>query len=147
MSLNDKLLDDLKQAMKTRNAARLSCLRMLKTALKNRQVEKGEPLDDREFQAVVSSLVRKGKESVEEFTKAGRLDLAEKESAELEVLHEYLPQQLTPEQIQEAVRETIAELGASGPGDFGKVMKTAMARLAGRAQGKDVSAAAKKLLG
>ena len=125
MSLNEKLLDDLKEAMKSRNAARLSCLRMLKAALKNKQVEKGKPLDDREFQAVVSSLVRKNKESIEEFTRAGRLDLAEKESAELEVLHEYLPQQLTPEQIEAEVQGVIAELGASGPKDLGRVMKTA----------------------
>jgi hypothetical protein len=147
MSLNEKLLDDLKEAMKTKNAPRLSCLRMLKAALKNRQVEKGEPLDDREFEGVVSSMVRKSRESVEEFTKAGRLDLAQKESAEIEILHEYLPEQLTQEQIEEAVKEVIAEVGASGPKDIGRVMKTAMERLAGKAQGKDVNQAAKKLLG
>ncbi len=147
MPLNEKLLDDLKKAMKTKNAPRLSCLRMLKAALKNKQVEKGSPLEDSEFQGVVSSLVRKSRESVEEFTKAGRLDLAQKESAEIEILHEYLPEQLTQEQIEEAVKEVITEAGASGPKDLGRVMKTAMERLAGKAQGKDVNLAAKKLLG
>ncbi len=146
MSLNEKLLDDLKEAMKTKNAARLSCLRMLKAALKNKQVEKGESLDDREFQAVVSSMVRKNRESIEEFTKAGRLDLAQKESAEIEILHEYLPEQLTQEQIEEVVKQVISDVGASGSKDLGRVMKSAMERLAGKAQGKDVNQAAKKLL-
>jgi uncharacterized protein len=146
MSLNEKLLDDLKEAMKTKNAPRLSCLRMLKAALKNKQVEKGSPLDDREFEAVVSSMVRKNTESIEEFTKAGRLDLAQKESAEIEILHQYLPEQLTEEQIEQVVREVITEVGASGPKDLGRVMKSAMERLAGKAQGKDVNQAAKKLL-
>jgi uncharacterized protein len=146
MSLNEKLLDDLKEAMKTKNAPRLSCLRMLKAALKNKQVEKGAPLDDREFEAVVSSMVRKSKESIEEFTKAGRLDLAQKESAEIEILHEFLPEQLTQEQIEHVVKEIISEVGASGHKDIGKVMRSAMERLSGKAQGKDVNQAAKKLL-
>lgn len=146
MSLNEKLLDDLKEAMKTKNAPRLSCLRMLKAALKNKQVEKGAPLDDREFEAVVSSMVRKNKESIEEFTKAGRLDLAQKESAEIEILHEFLPEQFTQEQIEDVVKEIISEVGASGPKDLGKVMRSAMERLSGKAQGKDVNQAAKKLL-
>jgi len=146
MSLNEKLLDDLKEAMKAKDAPRLSCLRMLKAALKNKQVEKRGPLDDREFEAVVSSMVRKGRESVEEFTKAGRLDLARKESAEIEILHQYLPEQLTQEQIEDVVKEVISEVGASGPKDLGKVMKSAMERLGGKAQGKDVNQAAKKLL-
>lgn len=146
MPLNEKLLDDLKDAMKKKDPLRLSCLRMLKTALKNKQVEKMAPLDETEFQAVVSSMVRKCKEAFEEFTKAGRPDLAEKEAAEVEILREYLPAQLTQEQVEKTVAQIIAELGAAGPGDLGKVMKAAMARMAGRAQGNDVSAAAKKLL-
>ena len=146
MSFNEKLLGDLKEAMKAKDATRLSCLRMLKAALKNREVEKMGPLDENEFQTVVSSLVRKCRESIEEFTKAGRPDLAEKESAELEILHQYLPEQLTPDQIEEKTGEIITELGATGIKDLGKVMKAAMARMAGRAQGSDVNAAAKKLL-
>ena len=146
MSFNEKLLGDLKEAMKAKDATRLSCLRMLKAALKNREVEKMAPLDENEFQTVVSSLVRKCRESIEEFTKAGRPDLAEKESAELEILHQYLPEQLTQEQIEEKTREVITELGAAGIKDLGKVMKAAMALMAGRAQGSDVNAAAKKLL-
>ncbi len=146
MSLNERLLDDLKDTMKAKDPLRLSCLRMLKTALKNRQVEKMAPLDEAEFQAVVSSMVRKGKEAFEEFTKAGRLDLAEKEAAEMEIFREYLPEQLAQEQVEKMVGEIIVELGASGPRDLGKVMKAAMARMAGRAQGSDISAAAKKLL-
>jgi len=146
MSFDEKLLRDLKEAMKAKDATRLSCLRMLKAALKNREVEKMGPLDENEFQAVVSSLVRKCRESVEEFTKAGRPDLAEKESVEVEILHQYLPEQLTPDQIEEKTGEIITELGATGIKDLGKVMKAAMARMAGRAQGSDVNAAAKKLL-
>ena len=146
MSLNEKLLDDIKEAMKARDTVRLSCLRMLKTALKNRQVEKRAPLDELEFQAVVSTMVRKGRESVGEFTKAGRLDLAEKESAEIKILQEYMPEQLPPEQTEEIVREVIAELGATGIKDIGRVMKAAMVHIAGRARGNDVNTAAKKLL-
>ena len=96
---------------------------------------------------ILSSLVRKGREAVGEFRKGGREDLAEKEEEEIRILYGYLPQQLTPEEIETQLKEIIAELSAGGPKDLGKVMKAAMARMAGRVQGKEVNEIARKLLG
>lgn len=146
MSLNLKIAEDLKQAMKARDSIRLSCLRMLRAAMKNLQVEKGHELGDDEIQSVISSLIRKGKEAAGEFRSGNREDLAVKEETEIEIFYGYLPQQLTPEQIEANVREVISELSAEGPRDMGKVMKAAMVRMAGRAQGKEVGEIAKKLL-
>ena len=147
MSLNQKIAEDLKQAMKAKDSVRLSCLRLLRTAMKNLQVEKGHELGDEEIQSVISSLIRKGKEAAKEFRAGNREDLAAKEENEIEVLYGYLPEQLTLDQIEENVREIISELDAKSPKDMGGVMKAAMARMAGRAQGKDVSDIARKLLG
>jgi uncharacterized protein YqeY len=147
MSLNQKIAEDLKQAMKAKDSVRLSCLRLLRAAVKNLQVEKGQELDDEEIQSVISSLIRKGKEAAKEFRAGNREDLAVKEENEIEVLYGYLPEQLTLDQIEENVREIISELAAKSPKDMGGVMKAAMARMAGRAQGKDVSDIARKLLG
>lgn len=146
MTLNQKIADDLKEAMKARDSLRLSCLRMLRAALKNLQVEKGHELDEEEIQSVISSMIRKGKEAAGEFRAGGREDLAVKEEQEIEVLYHYLPQQLTPEEVEAVLQEVISELAADGPRDMGKVMKEAMARMAGRAQGKEVSEMAKRLL-
>jgi len=146
MTLNQKISEDLKQAMKSKDGLRLSCLRMLRAAVKNLQVEKGHELDDEEIQSVISSMIRKGKEAAQEFRGGGREDLALKEEQEIEILYAYLPQQLTFEQIEATVRDVILELSAEGPKDMGKVMKTVMARMAGQAQGKDVSDIAKRLL-
>ena len=147
MSLNQKIAEDLKQAMKAKDSVRLSCLRLLRAAVKNLQVEKGHELGDEEIQSVISSLIRKGKEAAKEFRAGNREDLAVKEENEIEVLYGYLPEQLTLDQIEENVREIISELNAKSPKDMGGVMKAAMARMAGRAQGKDVSDIARKLLG
>ncbi len=146
MSLNERIIEDLKSAMKAKDDLRVSCLRMLKTAVKNKQVEKGDTLNDEEIQSVISSLLRKGKESIDEFKKAGREDLVKKEEAEVEILYDYLPEQLSSEKIEETLREIISELSATGPKDLGKVMKVAMARMAGQAQGKEVNEIARKLL-
>jgi len=146
MTLHQKIAEDLKQAMKSKSILRLSCLRMLKTALKNLQVEKGHELGEEEIQSVISSMIRKGKEAAQEFRGGGREDLAAKEEQEIEILYGYLPQQLTPEQIEANVREIISELSAKGPRDMGNVMKAAMVRMAGLAQGKEVIDIAKKLL-
>jgi len=145
MPLNQKIIEDLKVSMKARDEARTSCLRMLKTALKNLQVDKGRELEDEEIQATISSLVRKSKEAVTEFRKGGREDLALKEEKEIEILYGYLPQQLTPEEIEKILSDIIQELSASSK-DLGKVMKAAMARMAGQAQGKQVNEIARKLL-
>ncbi len=146
MSLNDKILEDLKKAMKEKEAVRLSCLRMLKTALKNLQVDKQRELQEEEIQSVISSLIKKGKESATEYRKAGREDLALKEEAEVDIFYGYMPQQLTPEDIETILKEIILELSAEKPSDLGKVMKTAMSRMAGKAQGKEVNEIARRLL-
>ncbi len=146
MSLDDNIVEDLKKAMKEKDTLRLSCLRMLKTALKNLQVEKQRNLKDEEIQGVISSLIKKGKESVKEFRNAGREDLALKEEAEVAIFYDYLPRQLTPEDMEKILREIISELSAEKPSDLGKVMKMAMPRMAGKAQGKEVNEIAKRLL-
>lgn len=147
MSLDQKINEDLKDAIKARDSVRVSCLRMLKSSLKNMQVEKRRKLQDKEIHATISSLIRKGKEAIGEFRKGGREDLALKEEQEIRVFYEYLPQQLTPGEIEEILREIITELSVNSFKDLGKVMKVAMSRMAGQAQGADVSEIARKLLG
>ncbi len=146
MSLNQRITEDLKQAMKAKDSIRLSCLRMARSASKNLQVEKRRELTDEEIQSVFSSLVRRGKEAAKEFRNGNREDLALKEEKEIEIFYEYLPQQLTQEKIEETVRQVIAELAAESPKDMGNVMKAAMARMAGQAQGKEVNEIARRLL-
>ncbi len=147
MSLEEKIAEDLKKAMKEKDAVRLSCMRMLKTALKNLQVNKQRQLKDEEVQGVIFSLIKKGKESATEFRNAGREDIALKEETEVAIFYGYMPQQLTPEEIEKTLRETILELSAEKPSDLGRVMKTAMPRMAGKAQGKEVNEIARRLLG
>lgn len=146
MTLEEKITNDLKAAMKAQDTARTSCLRMLKTALKNRQVEKQDKLKDGEVQEVISSLIKKGKQAAEEFRKGGRDTLAAKEDNEIAIYYKYLPEQVTPEEIEKILKGIIEESGAEGLGDLGKVMKQAMAQMAGKAQGKEVNEIARKLL-
>ena len=122
----------ISDAIRKRDAARLSALRMLKAALVNREVERGHALDDAEARQVVASLVKQRKESIEQFTKGGREDLATKEAAEVIVLEGYLPPAADPAAVERAVADAIAETGASSPKDLGRVMKAAMARLTGQ---------------
>ncbi|RLB10588.1 MAG: GatB/YqeY domain-containing protein [Deltaproteobacteria bacterium] len=145
-SLLNRINKDLKKAMKEKDAVRLSCLRMLKTAIKRLQVEKTRELKDDEIVGIIQSLIKKGKEAVEDFKKGGRNDLAEKEEKEIGIFYEYLPKQLTFQEMEKIVQEVISELKATSIKDLGKVMKKAMARIGGRAQGKDVSEVAKRLL-
>lgn len=147
MTIHQRIADDLKAAIKGKDQTRADCLRMLKTSAKLKQVEIGHELNDSEMQAVISSLVRKGKEAAEEFRKGRREDLALKEEREIAVLMAYLPAQLTPQEIEQEIRRIVSELAPAGPKDLGKVMKAAMARMGGKAQGKDISDIAKKLLG
>ena len=148
MSMNDQVGADITAAMKARDASRLSALRMLKAAVMNKSVEKGRDLDDAEVLQVVASLVKQRRDSIEQFTSAGRTDLVEKETAELTVLQAYLPAAATPEEINAAVAEAIAETGASSAKDMGRVMKAAMARLAGQTvDGKAVNELVRKKLG
>jgi len=146
MSFDEKIVEDLKKAMKAKDALRLSCLRMLKTALKNLQVDKQRKLRDEEIQGVISSLIKKGKESATEFRNAGREELALKEETEVAIFYGYMPRQLTPEDMENTLREIISELSAEKLSDLGKVMKVAMPRMAGKAQGKEVNEIAKRLL-
>ena len=148
MSLNDKVAADITAAMKAKDAARLSALRMLKAAIMNKGVEKGRDLEDAEVQQVVSSLVKQRRDSIEQFGKAGRTDLVDKETSEVAVLEAYLPPAVTAEEIDAAVTAAIAETGASSPKDMGKVMKAVMPKLAGKnADGKVVNEAVRRKLG
>ena len=148
MSLNNKVAADITAAMKNKNAARLSALRMLKAAIMNKGVEKGRDLEDAEILQVVSSLVKQRRDSIEQFTKAGRTDLVEKETGEITVLEAYLPPAATADEIDAAVTAAIAETGASSPKDMGKVMKAVMPMLAGKnADGKAVNEAVRRKLG
>ena len=146
MTLVEQINEDLKSSMKSRDESRLSCLRFLKAALKNKQVEKMGKLEDDEVRSVISSLIRRAKDSIREFKQGGREELAAKEEKEIEILSGYLPKQLGSEEIEGIVRETISELSAQGPKDLGKVMKAAMVKMAGRVQGKEVNEVVKRLL-
>jgi uncharacterized protein len=147
MSLKERIVKDMTAAMKSKEAARLSTLRMVKAAVQNREIEKGEPLTDEELVKALQSLVKQRRDSVEQYEKAGRAELAEKERAEIVVIEEYLPQAATREEIERAVAEAIAETGASSMKEMGAVMKAAQTRLAGRsADGRTVSEVVKSKL-
>ena len=148
MSMNDQVGADIAAAMKARDASRLSALRMLKAAVMNKGVEKGRDLDDAEVLQVIASLVKQRRDSIEQFGKAGRTDLVDKETGEIAVLEAYLPPAATAAEIEAAVSAAIAETGASSPKDMGKVMKAVMPMLAGKnADGKAVSEAVRRKLG
>jgi len=151
MSLKDRITDDMKAAMKAKQAERLSTIRMLLAAIKQREVDERIVLDDTQLVSVVDKLIKQRKDSIAAFRQAGRTDLVDKESAEVTVLEAYLPQRLSAEQIAAAVRAIVAELGAelgrdAGPGDIGKVIGAAKARLGGQAEMALVSAAVKQAL-
>jgi uncharacterized protein len=132
VALIDEVTAAIADAMRRQAAPRLSALRMLKAALMNREVEKSRALDDAESRQVVASLVKQRRDSIEQFQKAGRQDLVDKETAEIAVLEEYLPPAADPAVVERAVAEAIAETGAASSKDMGRVMKAAMARLAGQ---------------
>ena len=146
MSLKDRINDDMKAAMRARQADRLSTIRMLLAAVKQREVDERIALDDAQIVGVVDKLIKQRKDSIAAFRQAGRTDLVDKESAEVTVLEGYLPQRLSADDIGREVAAIIAELGASGPGDMGKVMSAAKGRLAGKADMAQVSAAVKQAL-
>lgn len=147
-TLNEKIGADITAAMKAKDAARLSALRMLKAAVMNKGVEKGRDLDDAEVLQVVASLVKQRRDSIDQFAKAGRTDLVDKETAEVTVLERYLPPAATADEIDAAVASAIAETGASSPKDMGKVMKAVMPKLAGKhADGRAINEAVRRKLG
>ncbi len=148
MSIVEQVERDLPVALKAQEALKLSVLRMMKAALKNKQVELGRPPDDAQAVAVLRTLVKQRHESVEQFRQGGRQDLADKEEAEIKIIEGYLPAVATEEEVDAAVAAAIAETGAAGPRDLGKAMKAAMAKLAGKnVDGKRVNEKARAKLG
>jgi uncharacterized protein YqeY len=146
MSLKDQITEDMKTAMRAKDAPRLLTIRGLLAACKQREVDERIVLDDAAVIAIVDKLVKQRKDSITQFTAGNRPDLVEKEAAELKVLEGYLPQRLSADEVTAEVAKIVAELGATGPGDMGKVMGAVKARLAGTADMGLVSAAVKKAL-
>jgi len=149
MSMIEQIQKDITDAMKAREEQRLSTLRMVKSALKLKEVEKMSPLDDKESQQILTTLIKQRKESIEQFTKGGRQEMADKEAAEIKLIEAYLPKAAGEAEIIAGVKATIAEMGSPTMKDMGTVMKNAMARFAAagmRVDGKVVSEAVKKEL-
>lgn len=146
-TLLEQLDQAFKESLKGQQEVALSTLRMLRTALKNRQVELRRPLTDAEVQAVIAAQAKQRREAIAEYTKASRLDLAHKEEEELRFLLSFLPPQLSEAELEAEIDRIIAEVGASSAKDLGKVMKAAMAQLAGRAEGKLVQEIVRRRLG
>ncbi len=146
MSLKDQITEDMKTAMRAKDSERLGTIRLLLAALKQKEVDERVVLDDAAVIAIVDKLIKQRKDSLEAFQKAERKDLADKEAAELVVLQAYLPARLSAEEVAAEVKAIVTELGATGPGDMGKVMGAVKARLAGKADMGQVSAAVKAAL-
>jgi len=146
MSLKERINEDMKAAMRAKEMDRLGTIRLLNAAIKQKEVDERVELDDAAVIAVVDKLIKQRKDSIDAFQKAGRQDLADKEAAEVQVLQAYLPARLSADEIAAEVRAIVAELGAKGPGDMGKVMGAAKQRLAGKAEMAQVSAAVKAAL-
>ena len=147
MNLKDKIISDLTTAMKAKDANRTSVLRMVKATLMNKQIDKGSDLSDEEITKALQTLVKQRGDSIEQYEKAGRAELAEKEKTELVVIEDYLPQSASKEEIEKAVEEAMKETGASSIKEMGAVMKTAQAKLAGKpADGKLLSETVKAKL-
>ncbi|MBI5276045.1 MAG: GatB/YqeY domain-containing protein [Burkholderiales bacterium] len=145
-TLKERITEDMKAAMRAREADRLGAIRLLTAAIKQREVDERIELDDAAVVGVVDKLIKQRKDSIEAFQKAGRQDLADKEAAEVAVLSAYLPARLSADAVAAEVRAIVAEVGAKGPGDMGKVMGAAKQRLAGKADMGQVSAAVKAAL-
>lgn len=146
MALKEQLDADLKSAMREKDQVKLSTVRMLKSAIKYREIELMKPLDDAGVQVVIASEIKRRRDSVEQYRQGGREDLAGKEEAEIAVLQAWLPKQLTPEELAQIVDAVIARVGAQGPKDMGKVMKELLPEVQGKAEGKAVSELVKQRL-
>ncbi|MCZ8252108.1 MAG: GatB/YqeY domain-containing protein [Hylemonella sp.] len=146
MSLKDQINDDMKAAMRAKDSERLGTIRLLLAAMKQKEVDERVTLDDAAVVSIVDKLIKQRKDSVAAYVQAARQDLADKESAEIKVLEAYLPQRLSAEEVAAEVKAIVAELGAKGPGDMGKVMGVVKTRLAGKAEMGQVSAAVKAAL-
>ena len=146
MSLEERLLEEMKQAMKSNDKLRLSTIRMIRSALKNKEIELRKNLEDGEVAKVIQAMVRKGEESVEQFQIGGRMDLVDKEKKEIEILKSFLPQPLSQEEILQIIDQSIQETQASSPKDIGKVMKSVMPKIGGKADGKLINQLVKERL-
>lgn len=145
-ALAEKVRADMTAAMKAQEKERLSTLRMLQSALKNEQINVGHELSDEEAMTVIRKAMKQREDSIEQYTNAGRTELAEKERSEMELLKTYLPPELTEEEVETGIREIIASTGAQSKKDFGKVMKEATARFKGRVDGKKIQEIVQRLL-
>lgn len=145
-ALADKVRADMTAAMKAQEKERLSTLRMLQSSLKNEQINLGHELSDEEAMTVIRKAMKQREDSIEQYTNAGRTELAEKERSEMEILKTYLPPELTEAEVESGVREIIASTGAQSKKDFGKVMKEATARFKGRVDGKKIQEIVQRLL-
>ena len=146
MNLKDQITEDMKTAMRAKDSERLGTIRLLQAAMKQKEVDERITLDDAGVVAIVDKLIKQRKDSIAAFEGAGRQDLADKEKAEMAVLQVYLPARLSAEEVAAEVKAIVAELGAKGPGDMGKVMGAVKAKLAGKADMGEVSAAVKAAL-
>lgn len=150
MGISEQIQKDMVQAMRNREELRLSTLRMMKAAIKNREIEKRGPLDEKEAQQVLATMIKQRRDSIDQFTRGGRQELADKEAAEIGLIEAYLPKAMGEEEIGAAVQAVIAEMGSPTLKDMGAVIKTVMARLqagGARVEGKTVSELVKKHLG
>ncbi|MDP4096990.1 GatB/YqeY domain-containing protein [Paenibacillus sp. P96] len=146
MNLSERLNEDMKQAMKSKDKFKLSTIRMVRSTIKNLEIELKRDLDDNELLDILSREIKQRKDALQEFEKAGRDELAESNKAEIEILSQYLPAQLTEEEIKVIVQQTIQETGASSKADMGKVMAALMPKVKGRADGKLVNQAVQQFL-
>ena len=145
-NLKQKLSDDLKQAMRSGDTVKRGAIRMLMAAINNTEIARQTKLEDSDIFGVIGKEVRQHRESIEAFKQGNRQDLVDKEEAELAVLQEYLPQQMTREEVVEVAKKVIAEVGAGGPGDKGKIMPVLIAQLKGRADGREINEVVSELL-
>ena len=146
MALEERLTEEMKAAMESNDKLRLSTIRMIRSAVKNKEIEMRKPLDDETIQRVIQGMVRKGEESLEQFRLGGRMDLVEKESKEIEILKSFLPQSLTREEVIKVIDQTIEETQVTSLKDLGKVMKSVMSKLQGKADGKLINQLVKERL-
>jgi len=146
MSLEERLIEEMKQAMKSTDKLRLSTIRMIRSAIKNKEIEQRKKLDDEGIFKVIQGMVRKSEESIEQFRAGGRMDLVEKEQKEVETLKSFLPQPLSREEILKMIDQSIEETQASSLKDIGKVMKSVMPKLEGKADGKLINQMVKEKL-
>jgi len=147
MSIKDRLSAEMKDAMRARDSVKVSTIRMVLSSVKYKEIEKGGPLDDDGMVSVLATAAKQRKEAIEQYRKGGRDDLAEKESSELAVIESFMPQQMSPEEVEEVVKKAITDTGASAPKDMGRVMKELMPQLKGKADGKLINELVKKHLG